>query len=165
MTEPLDAELLKDLRGLGKTAFVRRNRCRISRLSLQLPNSHEPRQHSLSTVDGQVRNPAESDLPASSEIAGRCTPEVLHTDVLFVGFDNERQCPNSWSDLLRNPAEQRQWRLIHNRYTSDTQNRQYALMQKIMMSLNQGFESLGSWMSENGNALLELRWQMQSSTQ
>ena len=95
MTEPLDAELLKDLRGLGKTAFVRRKRCRLSRLSLQLPNPHEPRQHSLSTVDGQVRNPAESDLPGSSEIAGRCTPEVLHTDVLFVGLDNERQCPNS----------------------------------------------------------------------
>ena len=54
---------------------------------------HEPRQHSLSTVDGQVQNRAESDLPGSSESAGRCTPEVLHTDVLFVGLDNERQCP------------------------------------------------------------------------
>ena len=55
----------------------------------------EPRQHSLSTVDRHVRSRAESDLPVSSEIAGRCTFEVLHTDVLFLGLDDERQCPNS----------------------------------------------------------------------
>ena len=78
MTEPLDAELLKDLRGLGKP-----------------PSFDGNDAHSLSTVDGQVRNRAESDLPGSSEIAGRCTPEVLHTDVLFVGFEDEMLCPNS----------------------------------------------------------------------
>ena len=50
---------------------------------------------SLSHVDGQVRNRTEFDLPGSSEIAGRCTPGVLHRDVLSVGFDHERQCPNS----------------------------------------------------------------------
>ena len=43
---------------------------------------------------GTLAARAESDLPGSSEI-GRCTIEVLHTDVLFVGLDNERQCPNS----------------------------------------------------------------------
>ena len=64
-------------------------------LSLQLPNPHEPRHNILSTVDGQVRGRAESDLPGSSESAGRCTPEVLHTEVLFVGLDNEQQCPKS----------------------------------------------------------------------
>ena len=44
------------------------------------------------------------------------------------------------------------WRLIHHRYAPDTQNRQYALMQKIMMLANlwcdhvEGFESsLGAW--------------------
>ena len=44
------------------------------------------------------------------------------------------------------------WRLIHSRYAPDTQNRQYAVMQKIMMPANawcdytEGFESaLRSW--------------------
>ena len=95
LTEPLDAELLKHLGKPGQTAFVRWKRCRVSGLSLQLPNPHEPRQHSLSTVDGQVRNRAESDLPGLSANAGRCTPEMLHTDVLFVGLDDEKQSPKS----------------------------------------------------------------------
>ena len=44
------------------------------------------------------------------------------------------------------------WRLIHNRYAPDSQNRQYALMQKIMMPAKlwcdhaEGFESgLREW--------------------
>ena len=44
------------------------------------------------------------------------------------------------------------WRLIHNRYAPDTQNRQYALMQKIMLPVKlwcdheDGFESgLRAW--------------------
>ena len=69
MTETLGAELLKDLRA-GQTALVGRKRCRKSRRSLQLPNPHEPRQHSLSAVDGQVRKRAESNIPDSSENAG-----------------------------------------------------------------------------------------------
>ena len=79
----------------GQATFVRWKRCRVSRLSLQLPNPHEPHQCGLSHVDGQERNRAESDLPDSSESAWRCTPEVLYTAVLFVGLDYERQCPNS----------------------------------------------------------------------
>ena len=71
----------------GQATFVRRKRCRVSRLSLQLPNPRGPRQHSLSTVDGQERSRVESDLPGSSVIAGRCTREVLHTDVLFICVD------------------------------------------------------------------------------
>ena len=105
----------------GQATFVRWKRRRVSILSFQLPNPHEPRQCGLSHVDGQVRNRATSDLPGSSESAGRCTPKVLHTDVLFVGLDNERQCPKSCPIC-------------------------------------------GSWMTENGNALLELRWQLQSSS-
>ena len=57
-------------------------------------------------------------------------------------------------------------RLIHNRYSPHTQNRQYALMQKIMMPAKlwrdhaEGFESgLKAWelMSDNANDVLELR--------
>ena len=91
MTEHFDAELHKDLRGLGKPLSFDENDAEYQdfRFSFRI---HMPRQHSLSTVDGQVQNRAES---GSSEIAGRCTPEVLHTDVLFVSLDYERQCPNS----------------------------------------------------------------------
>ena len=93
MADPLDAELLEDLRGLGKPPSFDGNDAE-SRLSLQLLNPHEPRQCGLSHVDGQLRNWAESDLPGSSDGAWRCTLEVLHTDVLFTGVEDERQCPN-----------------------------------------------------------------------
>ena len=49
------------------------------------------------------------------------------------------------------------WRLIHSRYAPDTQNRQYALMQKIMMPAKlwcdraEGFESgLRAWVLDVG---------------
>ena len=61
------------------------------------------------------------------------------------------------------------WRLIHSRYAPDTQNRQYALMQKIMMLVNiwfdhaEGFESglrawevdVGEWERASGTALAD----------
>ena len=46
-----------------------------------------------------MRSRAESDLPDSSESAGRNILEVLHADVLCIGLDNERQCTNP--DLIR----------------------------------------------------------------
>ena len=95
MAEPLDAELLKDLRGLGKPPSFDGNGAedqdfRFSfriHMSLVSAVSH--------TLMGQVRNRTKSDLLDGSDSAGRCTPEVLHADVTFVGLDNERQCPNS----------------------------------------------------------------------
>ena len=96
MTEPLDAELLKDLRGMGKPPTFDGNDAEYQDFLFQHPNPHEPRQHSLSTVDGQMRSRTNSDLPGSRACAERCTFEVLHTDVLFVGLVNERQCPNSF---------------------------------------------------------------------
>ena len=87
-------EFAQGLEILGQ-AFVRWKRRRVSRFSLQLTNPHEPRQHSLSTVEGQMRSRTQSDLLGSRASAGRCTIQVLHTDVLLVGFDHERQCPNS----------------------------------------------------------------------
>ena len=60
------------------------------------------------------------------------------------------------------------WRLMHGRYAPDTQNRQYALMQKIMMPAKlwcddaEGFESglrvweldVGEWERASGTALV-----------
>ena len=77
----------------GQAAVVRRERCRVTRLSIQLQNTHEPRQFCFSRADGQMRSRAESDLPGS-ESSGRSTLEVLHADVLCIGLDNERQCTN-----------------------------------------------------------------------
>ena len=71
-TESLDAELLKDLRGLGKPPSFDGTRCTVPRLSIQLQKTH-----------------------GSRESAGRCTLEVLHADVPCTGRDNERQCANS----------------------------------------------------------------------
>ena len=46
--ESLDAELLKDLKGLGKLLSFDGNDCRVPRLSIQLQNTHEPRQFCFS---------------------------------------------------------------------------------------------------------------------
>ena len=111
---------------------------------------------------GIERNPISL---GSSERAGRRTPEVLHTDVPFVGLDNERQCVRSVEES--NGAEA--WRLMHSRYVPETQNRQYALMQKIMMRSKfwrdhaEGFESslralemdVGEWERASGTALAD----------
>ena len=154
MTEPLP----------GQATFVRWKRCRVSRLALQLPNPHESRQYCLSHVDGQVRNRAESDLPGSRESAGRCAPEVLHTDVLFT-IGSVRTLVRSFEESDGAEA----WRLVHSRYAPDTQNRQYALMQKIMIPTKlwcdhaEGFESglraweldVGEWERASGTALAD----------
>ena len=125
MTEPLDAELLKDLRGLGKPPSFDGNDAEYQRLSLQLPNPHEPR-HSLSTVDGQMRSRTKSDLPGSRFSAGRCTFEVPHTDVLLVGFDHEKAVSELFVRSVEESNGAEAWRLIHSRHAPDTQNRQYA---------------------------------------
>ena len=81
----------------------------------------------------KMRSRAESDVPGSRARAGRCTFEVLHTDVLLGGLGSRKAVSELLPDLLKNPVEQRHWRLIHSRYALDTQNRQYALVQKVMM--------------------------------
>ena len=73
MTEPLDTELLKDLTGLGKPPEYKDFRFSF-RIHMSLVGT-------VSHVDGQVRSRTKSDLLGNSEIAGRCTSEVLHADV------------------------------------------------------------------------------------
>ena len=61
------------------------------------------------------------------------------------------------------------WRLIHSRYAPDTQNRQYALMQKIMMPAKlwcdhvEGFESgsldVGEWERASGTPMADAHTQ------
>ena len=95
----------------------------------------------LANADGQMRSRTKSDFPGSSDSAGRSIFAKMHTDVLLVNFDHERVC-EPLSVPLKNPTEQK-----HSRYAPDTQNRQYALMQRIMMLVKtrcghtEGFES------------------------
>ena len=98
MTEPLDAELLKDLRDLGKPPSFDGNDAEYQdfRFSFRVHmNLVSTVSHTLMDKNKIERNRAESDLPDSTESAWRCTPEVLFSAVLFVGLDCERQCPNS----------------------------------------------------------------------
>ena len=95
MTEPLDAELLKYLRGLGKPLSFDGNDAEYQdfRFSFRIHMSL------VSTLSQQLMDRCEverkSDFPGSRASAGRCTFEVLNTDVLLVGLDNEMQCPNA----------------------------------------------------------------------
>ena len=112
-----------------------------------------------------MRNRAKSDLPGSRESAGKhlkCSMQMYFALTLIT--------QGSVRTLIRSVEEtngSEAWRLIHSRYASDTQHRQHALMQKIMMPAKhwcdhtEGFESgLRSQKldkKESGNALLELR--------
>ena len=76
---------------------------------------------------------------------------MLETDVLLVSFDHERKVFEPFSDLWKNPMEQKPG-MTHSRYAPDTQNCQNALMQKIMIPVKpwcdhaEGFESdLRAW--------------------
>ena len=93
MAEHLDAELLKDLRGLGKPLSFDGNDaeyqdCRFSfRIHMSLVSAVS---HTL--MDNcEERNPI--SLVAVMAL-GDAHLKCLHTDVLFTSFDNERQCPN-----------------------------------------------------------------------
>ena len=77
------------------------------------------RQHSLSTVDGQVRNRAESDLPGSRELLGdahlKCCIQMYYSLALIT--------KGSVRTLVRSVEESNgaeAWRLIHSRYVRQT---------------------------------------------
>ena len=171
-TESPDAELLKDFRGLGKPSFDGNNAeyqdFRFSfRIHMSLVSSVS---HELMDRCEIERNPISlAAVRALGEVHLKCCMQMYYALALIT--------KGSVRILIRSVEETHgaeAGRLIHSRYAPDTQNRQYALMQEIMMpantwcdhteGLNQDWE-LGSWTSENGNALLELRWQMRPSAQ
>ena len=106
-TESLDAELLKDLRGLGKPPSFDGNDAEHQdfRFSIRIHMSL------VSTVSQQLMDRCEVELNpislAAVQALGDALFEVLHTDVLCIGLGDERQCPNSCPIPLRNPTEQR----------------------------------------------------------
>ena len=141
---------------------------RVSRLSLLLQNPHQPRQHSLSTVDGQDANSSGNPISlAAVKLVGdthlKCCIQMYFSLALTTKV-SVRTVARSVEDS--NGAEA--WRLIHIIYAPDTQNRQYALMQKIMMPAKlwcghaEGFEEpglraldVGEWERASGTALAD----------
>ena len=162
MTEPLDAELLKDLRGLGKPPSFDGNDAEYQdfRLSFRIHMSF------VSTVSQQLmdrceveRNPISlAAVQALGDAHLKCCIQMYYSLALFT--------KGSVRTLVRS-VEGSNGAVIPSRYAPDTQNRQYALMQKIMVPAKlwcdraEGFESglraweldVGEWKRAPGTAL------------
>ena len=93
-TESLDAELLKDLRGLGKLQLFDGNDAKYQdfrfsfRVHMSLVSAVSHERMDKCEIE---RNPISL---AAVRAPGRCTLEVLHADVLCIGRENEWQCTN-----------------------------------------------------------------------
>ena len=168
MTKPLDAELLKDLRGLGKPPSFDGNDaeyqdCRFSfRIHMSLVSAVS---HTLMDNCDIERNPISLvAVKALGDAHFKCCIQMCCSLALMT--------KGSVRTLVRSVEESggaEAWHLIHSRYAPDTQNRQYALMQKIMMPAKlwcdhaEGFESglraweldVGEWGSASGTALAD----------
>ena len=146
MAEPLDAELLKDLRGLGKPPSFDGNDSEYQdfRFSFRIHMSLvSPVSHTLMDKCEVERNPISlTVVKALGDAHLKCCIQMYYS-LALITKGSVRTLPRSVEES--NGAEA--WRLIHSRYAPDTQNRQYALMQKIMMPAKlwcdhaEGFES------------------------
>ena len=126
LTERLDAELLMDLRGLCKPPSFDGNDTDYHdfhfsfRIYMNLVNDVS---NTLMDKCEAERNPI--------TLAGK-QHSVKHIlkrmDVLLVGFDHERKCPNPCR--IRERIQRKSKRLIHSKYAPHTQ---IIVMQKIMM--------------------------------
>ena len=167
-TESLDAELLKDLRGLGKPPSFDGNDAEYQdfrfsfRIHMSLVSSVS---HELMDRCEIERNPISlAAVRALGEAHLKCCMQMYYALALIT--------KGSVRTLIRSVEETNgaeAWRLIHSRYAPDTQNRQYALMQKIMMPAKpwcdhtEGFESglrsweldVGEWERASGTALAD----------
>ena len=119
MVEPVDADLLKDLGGMGKPPTFDE----IDAEYQDFPSSsriHISLVISVAKADGQMRSRMETCCLGS---AGRSIFEILHTDVLLVSFDHERKCANpcpfrgriQWSRSLASVTQE-----IRARYTESS---------------------------------------------
>ena len=132
MAEPLDAELLKDLSGLGKPPSFDGNDTDYQ----YFPFSFRIHMSLVSTVSQPLmdmceieRNPISlTAVKALKKSHLKCCIQMYHPLALIT--------KGSVRTLVRSVEESNgaeAWRLIRSRYAPDTQNRRYALMQKIMM--------------------------------
>ena len=163
-TESLDAELLKDLTSLGKPPSFDGNDAEYQDFRF----SFRTHMSLVSSVSNELmdrcvveRNPISlAATRALGEAHLKCCMKMYHA-LAFTTRGSVRTLIKSMEET--NGAEA--WRLAHSRYAPDTQNRQYALMQKIMMPSKpwcdhtEGFEStLRSWELDVGE------WERASGT-
>ena len=168
MVESLDAELLKDLRGLGKPPSFDGDDAEYQdfpfsfriHMSLVTPVLHT----SMDKCEIE-RNPISlTAVKALGEASLQCCIQRYYSLALIT--------KGTVRTLIRSVKESigaEAWRLIHSRYAAGTKNRQFALMQKIMMPSKlwcdhtEGFESglrsweldVGEWESASGTALAD----------
>ena len=170
MAQPLDTELLKDLRSLGKPPSFDGNDSEYQyfRFSFRIHMSLVCLvSHTLVDKCEVERNPI--SLKAVKALGDAhlnfCVRMFCSLALITKG---------SVSNQLRNPMEQRhgEWYTVDTRQTLNIDSRPWCRRSWCLRNpgvhtrkvLNQDWEP-GSWTSESGNVLLELRWQMQSSTQ
>ena len=168
MTELLDAELLKDLRGLGKPPSFDGNDAEYQglRFSVRIHMSL------VSTVSHSLMDKCEVERHPISLTAVKALGEAHLKCCIQMYYWLALITKGSVRTLVRSVEESNgaeAWRLIQNRFAPDTQNRQYALMQKIMMPSKlwrdhaEGFESglrarklyVGEWERASGTALAD----------
>ena len=157
-TESLDVELLKDLRGLGKPPSFDGNDAEYQdfRFSFRRHMSF------VSSVSHELMDRCEIERNPISLSAVRALGEAHLKCCMQMYYKNPDRSVEE-----TNGAEA--WRLIHSRCAPDSQNRQYALMQKIMMPAKpwcdhtEGFQSglrsweldVGEWERASGTALAD----------
>ena len=166
MTEPLDVELLQDVGGLGKPPSFDGNDADYQdfRFSFRIHMSL------VSTVSQQSMDKCEIErnpiclvaVNALGDAHMKCCTQLYFSLALFI--------KGSVRTLVRSVEEYNgaeAWRLIRSRYAPDTQNRQCASMQKIMMRAKlwcdhaEGFDSglraweldVGEWERASGTGL------------
>ena len=142
-TESLDAELHKDLRGLGKPLSFDGNDAEYQDFRFSFVSLVSSFSHALMDRCEVERNPISlAVVRALGDAHLKCCMQIY-----YALASNTR---GSVRTLVRSVEETNgaeAWRLMHSRYAPDTQNRQYALMQKAMMPSNswcdhtEGFES------------------------
>ena len=173
MAEPLDAELLKDLRGLGKPLSFDGDDTEYQyfafsfRIHMSLVSTVSQPLMDMCEIE---RNPISlTAVKALGEAHLKCCTQMYCSLALIT--------KGSVRTLVRSVEESNgpeAWRLIRGRYAPDTQNRRYALMQKIMMLVKircdhaEGFESglraweldVGEWERASGTALATVMMNM-----
>ena len=165
MVEPLDADLLKDLRGLGKPLTFDGNDAEYQgfrftfRIHMSLVSSAS--QTLMDKCEAEPNPMSLTPVRALGEPSLKCSIQMCYSLALIT-----KGSARTFVRYVEESDGAEAWRLIHNRYAPDTQNRQYALMQKIMMPAKlwcdhaEGFESglrvreldVGEWQRASGTA-------------
>ena len=128
----------------------------------------KPCQFCLTHAGGQMRSRTKFDLPGSREKLGeasmKCSIQMCYS-LALITKGSVQTLDLSVEESNRAEA----WRLMHSRFAPDTQNRQHALMQEIMMPVKswcdhtEGFESglraweldVGEWERASGPSLAD----------